>query len=116
VFLKVSIMAKLNALLGKNMVRDLKVISGHLEGRRDAPNRAVAKPEAQDYAVARETSMPIEDPEIKAAFERLMAKDLSAKRAPTEAPAKAPAAKPQTASAAESIGWLAQRPTPLPRR
>jgi predicted nucleic acid-binding Zn ribbon protein len=82
VFLRVSIMSKLNGLLGKNMVRDLKIISGHLEPRREAHVPADIAPAAEDYAIARETSLPIDDPEIKEAFERLMAKDRCAKRDP----------------------------------
>lgn len=116
VFLKTSIIAKLNALLGKNMVRELKVISGALEARRDVHKPIEVKPEAEDFAVARETSMPIEDSEVKAAFERLMALDRKSKRTPRDdGPAKKPAPKPRAVGAA-SVGWLAQRPNPLPRR
>ena len=74
VFLRIGIMDKLNELLGKATVRELKIISGHIvSAQRIAPPKVV--PGVDSLAVARETSMPIRDPEVRAAFERLMAKD-----------------------------------------
>jgi predicted nucleic acid-binding Zn ribbon protein len=80
VFLKASILEKINDKLdGKRVVRELKVISGYIAPKTTAgPVRRVL-PRAEDFAIARETSMPIPDPEVRAAFERLMAKDRRAR-------------------------------------
>lgn len=80
-FLKADILAKLNALLGQTLIKELKVISGHI-----VPVETVVIPKIEviptpeDYEVAQATSLPIANDEVREAFERLMAKDRRARR------------------------------------
>lgn len=81
-FLKEDIIARLNELLGQRLVRDLKVVSGHLgssAGRRGAPP---ARPTAEEASTAAHTAEAIGDPEVRAAFGGMMSRYLAAKRKP----------------------------------
>jgi hypothetical protein len=75
-FLKAEIMQKVNAALGgKGMVRELKVVGGTLESGPVSVERPTWLDEPSspdDVDVARDASQPIQDPEIKRAFERLL--------------------------------------------
>jgi predicted nucleic acid-binding Zn ribbon protein len=80
-FLKSDILLKLNRLLGRTLVTDLKVVSGHIVPLEPLPGplpQIIPTPE--DYEVAQSTSLPIANDEVRAAFERLMAKDRRARR------------------------------------
>jgi hypothetical protein len=75
-FMKADIIAKVNdALEGRANVKELKVISGTIT-RRDyeepPPSWLHEAPTADDLDVARDTSLPIEDLELKKAFERVL--------------------------------------------
>jgi len=75
-FLKADIIAKINeALEGRANVRELKVISGTITPRdyeEPPPSWLHEPPTADDLDVVRDTSMPIEDPELKKSFERVL--------------------------------------------
>lgn len=85
-YLRQTIIDKINAAMKKRTVTDLKVISGHLPRAKPKPVATKAPPSELDYAIAKDTSMPIADPDIRAAFERLMAKDRQFKHAPAQVP------------------------------
>lgn len=76
-YLKADIITKLNDALGKAMVTELKVICGHRNAASENPDQGprIPQPQAQDYAAAAAVSSPITDPSVRAAFERLVAKD-----------------------------------------
>ena len=80
-FLRADIIVKLNDLLGKSLVRELKVTSGRIDPvgvvTQPAPR---PEPSVGDYEAAQATSLPIADPEVRQAFEHLMAMDCQAKR------------------------------------
>ena len=83
-FLKREILARLNEALGReNAVRDLKVVGGSLRSRPPAPDRPKWLDEAptpDDLDVARDASLPLEDPELKESFERILLLDRRARR------------------------------------
>ena len=81
-FLKASIIAQVNEMLGKKMVRELKVISGQMP-KQEKPEQAFRcpMPLAQDFAAARQMASPIADEGIRGAFENLIARDKARARA-----------------------------------
>lgn len=76
-YLRATIIQKMNRLLAKPLITNLKVISGHLPRPQNTSKASLFEPSptALDYSVAQDTSLPIADAEVRAAFERLMAKD-----------------------------------------
>ncbi len=78
IFFKEEIIGKLNALLTKGSVRDIRVLSGHIKPlansrpAADKPARPTAS--AQHLAAAQSISAPIADEASRAAFERLLVK------------------------------------------
>lgn len=82
-FLKASIIAQVNELLGKKTVRELKVISGQLPKPTTEPREVFRAPlpKAEDFKVARELSGAIPDAGIRGAFENLIARDKARGRA-----------------------------------
>ena len=73
-YLKVDILSKLNGLLDKGTVKDLKVVCGTL-----SPPLAPARPHdapilAQHRAAAQVLSAPIADGEVRGAFEAILLK------------------------------------------
>ena len=83
-FLKGEILTRLNAALGREQaVRDLRVVGGALRSRPAGPERPKWLDEAptpEDLDVARDASLPIADPDLKARFERVILLDRRARR------------------------------------
>jgi hypothetical protein len=81
-FMKAELIERLNATLGSKMVRDLKVISGTItRTEQDPPPPWVGEaPSAADLDVARDTSQPIKDAQLRNAFEDLLLVDRRARR------------------------------------
>ena len=75
-FLKADIIARINeALEGRANVKELKVISGTITPRdyeEPPPTWLNEAPTEDDLDAARDTSLPIDDPEIKKSFERIL--------------------------------------------
>ncbi len=75
-FLKAEIITRVNeALEGRATVRELKVISGTIAPRdhqEPPPPWLDQAPTADDLDVARDASLPIQDPELKQSFERAL--------------------------------------------
>lgn len=83
-FLKGEIIERLNAALGKLIVRDLKVVSGTVQRRdprADRPAWVEQQPTENDLAVADDAEQPIADPELRQAFRKLLLVDRRARRA-----------------------------------
>jgi len=83
-FLKADIITKVNAALGRQMVKELKVVAGRIEPvtePRPKPAWVSDKPSADDLDVARDASQPLADPELREAFESLLLVDRRAHRA-----------------------------------
>lgn len=80
-YLRQTIIDKINETMQKQTVTELKVISGHLPQQKPKPIVTDTPPSELDYQIAKDTSMPIADPDLRAAFERLMAKDRQFKQA-----------------------------------
>ena len=93
-FLRTTILAKLNALLDRPRVLELRVVSGHLPAKK-APVVPVRPVVAHaDREAAQQCGTAITDPEVRAAFEALMAQTLAHQRpAPTSPQAKRPPAR-----------------------
>jgi hypothetical protein len=97
-FLRRDIINKLNHIMGKRLVHELKVVCGHLPRPEKNTANVAAPPSEADYAVAKETSLPIADPELRAAFERLMAKDRRYKSEATQKPQRHAGSAPRPAT------------------
>ena len=84
-FLKAEIIEKVNdALEGRATVKELKVISGTIaprEGKEPPPPWIDESPTRDDLDVARDASLPIQDPELKRSFERALLLQRRRKRA-----------------------------------
>ncbi len=81
-YLKKDIIDKLNQSLGKRMVHELKVICGRrpADQEKSQDTRRLPRPVPDDYAAAAAISTAIVCPEVRTAFEDLMAKDRWSKR------------------------------------
>lgn len=81
-YLRQTIVDKVNALLSRPYIRELKVISGHVRASHrphEAPKLEVV-PEPPDVARAAACASVIGDADVRAAFVTLMAKDLRHRR------------------------------------
>ena len=81
-FLKASIIAQVNEMLGRKMIKELKVISGQMPRAEvvEEPFRC-PMPLAEDFKAARHLAVPIADAGIRGAFENLIARDKARERA-----------------------------------
>lgn len=78
-FLKADIITKMNAFLGQDMVKDIKVVSGHFAAREKMPpEKPLLRPKnAADTSLAERTAADgIDDPEVRKSFVELMEKHL----------------------------------------
>lgn len=73
-FLREEIICRLNKAVGSQMVKDLKLQSGRLAPKqKTTPEPVIVAPlDPEDLVEARRTAEPIEDPEVRAAFESMM--------------------------------------------
>ncbi len=78
-FLKADLLARLNAALGGETVRDIKVTSGAVTPPTVPEPESVGEPPTpEDQAVAQDAGLAIPDQEVRAVFEKML---LSARRA-----------------------------------
>lgn len=73
-FLAAEIVVRVNAALGSKAVKELKIQAGHIPGRPDdAPPAWTRTPlSSAEKRAVESTAQSIEDPEVRAAFERAM--------------------------------------------
>jgi len=83
-FLKRDLLAQLNAALGSHMVHELRIVSGRVQKPAAAAarkRRKASTPVApRDRQQAAATASTISDPEVREAFARMMAAELTWKR------------------------------------
>jgi len=79
-FLKGTLIARLNELLGTALVREIKVISGHLSTASLKRERRAPAPSEAERRTAASVAESIPDDEVRDAFGRMMARHLAAKR------------------------------------
>ena len=77
------LIAKLNHEVGKNIVKQIRCVAGSIERRRarERPAWLDAPTERIDADAAAELSQPIADPEVRAAFQRLLLLERKKRRA-----------------------------------
>jgi len=75
-FLKGEILRRINAALGKeNAVRELRVVAGTLRSAPkpvERPRWLDEAPTVEDREIAEDAALPLHDPELKAAFEKIV--------------------------------------------
>jgi hypothetical protein len=80
-FLKEEIRSRLNRILGHDVVKDLRVVSGSVKPRpSDEPAWLKEKPTQADTEAAQAMGIAIADPELRRQFEELMCLHLRASR------------------------------------
>jgi hypothetical protein len=72
-YLKSELVTRLNDALGRKVVTEIKVIAGNPPVR--PPKRTAVEPDADDVAAAERVASEIEDPEVRACFAKLLARD-----------------------------------------
>lgn len=81
-FLKGEIRQRLNAVLGGNIVKEIRVVAGSVQHsfENGKPAWCNEAPTADDKAIAQSNSLPIGDSELRDSFENLMCLHLRAAR------------------------------------